>query len=87
MMGNPDEKCPPYKFKHDINNGCQTIVAQWHLMFEINISACHLGGRGFNSRSNPFPHVIEKATPSDNVGILRGSGFLLLTLQITQYCL
>jgi hypothetical protein len=23
-------------------------------MFEINISVCHLGGHGFDSRSDPF---------------------------------
>jgi hypothetical protein len=33
--------------------GCQSGVVV-RSMFEINISACHLGGRGFDSRSDPF---------------------------------
>jgi hypothetical protein len=42
-------------------------VAQWYSsMFEIKISARHLGGRG----SYPFLVVLERATLSDSVGFL-----------------
>jgi hypothetical protein len=48
---------------------------QWRSdKIEINIIACHLCGRGFDSRS-PIPHVIKRATLSDSVGFLRGLRF------------
>jgi hypothetical protein len=37
--------------------------------------------------AKPIPQVVERVTLSDSVGFLRGSGFLLQTLQIAQYCL
>jgi hypothetical protein len=46
------------------------------LMFEINISACHLWGCGFDSRSDPFL-MWQRGCLSDSVGFLRGSGFHL----------
>jgi hypothetical protein len=58
----------------------------YHL-FEINISACHLWSRWVRFPVKPTRHVIESATLYDSVGFLRGSGFLLHTLQISQYCL
>jgi hypothetical protein len=54
-----------------VEMGCQSGAVE-RSMFEINISACHLGGRGFDSIPS---HVIERATLSDSVGFLRGLRF------------
>jgi hypothetical protein len=43
-------------------------------MFEINISACHLWGRGFDSRSKRATLWQRRFPPGS--GFPRGSGFL-----------
>jgi hypothetical protein len=52
-------------------------------MFEINITACHIWGRGFDSRSHPFL-MRQRGRLSDSIGFLRSLQFPP-TLQITQY--
>jgi hypothetical protein len=55
--------------------GCQS-GAVVRLMFEINISACHFWGRGFDSQSDPFlmwsrwqPVHTAPSTPLTRLGI------------------
>jgi hypothetical protein len=65
---------------------CGAVVRS---MFEINISAGHLWGRGFDSRSNPLYtmyNVIELLSLWQRRFPPGGSGFLLHTLQIVQGC-